>query len=104
MSSKLIVDAGVCRMKTEIIGEPDEEGNVKLTITSDCQYINNLADNLKVVNPYEMMQDNIVNNVVYKAAAEVVPHVACPVPCGIIKVLEVSGGLALKKPVTMNFE
>jgi len=41
---------------------------------------------------------------VYKLASDNIPHAACPVPCGMIKAIEVAGGLGLKRDVTIKVE
>ena len=42
-------------------------------------------------------------NIVYRTCS-CLPHVACPVPCSMVKAGEAAGMLALKKDVSMKFE
>jgi len=44
-----------------------------------------------------------LNNPVYRSAAMHLKHVACPVPMGILKALEVEMGLCVPKEVSIKF-
>ncbi len=44
----------------------------------------------------------INENPIYVCAGQHLPHSACPVPCALIKGLEVASGLGLKKDVHMT--
>jgi len=50
------------------------------------------------------MAEHICQTPFYKAADECLPHIACPVPCGFIKAMEVAAGLGLKRDVTFKIE
>jgi len=43
------------------------------------------------------------NNPVYRSAAKNLKHVACPVPSGILKALEVEAGLNVLKDASITF-
>ena len=45
----------------------------------------------------------VFQNPVYKSAAMHIRHVACPVPGGILKAIEVEFGVCLPKSVNMDF-
>jgi hypothetical protein len=42
--------------------------------------------------------------VIYKWASERLPHAACPVPCALVKAVEVAGDLGLKRAVKIEIE
>jgi hypothetical protein len=102
---KVTVEAGVCKMKTVIIAvsNPDT-GSVDLDIQSDCPNILKMSWTLKSVCPYTEVEAPMNETDTYKCASEAVPHAACPVPCGIVKAIEVAGDLGLKRDVIIKIE
>ena len=103
--TKLTVDAGACRFKTEIQGTGSEDYmSAHLVIVSDCPNIKKLAEVMKTVDPMGVVSSRIMDNAVMKLCSEHIPHPACPVPCAIVKAVEVAGGLGVKKNVSMTFE
>jgi len=102
---KVTVDAGVCRRKTVIIAKANPEtGMVELDIQSDCPDVLKMSWSIKPICPYTEVEEDMNKTDVYVLASEVLPHAACPVPCGMIKAVEVAGGLGLKKDVTIKIE
>jgi hypothetical protein len=95
------VSAGICGFKTTIKAERDDM-NCKLTISSDCEHINGLAQDLTIVDPYQEISHRGEGPVTLKLAAEHCPHAACPVPAAIIKTIEVESGLALPADVIIK--
>ena len=76
--------------------------SVTVTIESDCPMVRKMSP--ITVNPYETVPAKFVESPIYEAASQCIAHGACPVPCAIVKCIEVEGGLALKKPVSIEFE
>jgi len=102
---KVTVDAGVCKMKTIIIAKPNmDTGMVDIVIQSDCANVLKMSWTLKEVCPYTEVEAAMNETEIYKAASEAIPHAACPVPCGVVKAVEVAGGLGLKRNVTIIVE
>jgi len=102
---KVTVDAGVCKMKTIITAKANPDtGMVDVDIQSDCPNLLKLSWSFKSVCPYTEVEGAMNETEVYKAASENIPHAACPVPCGIMKAVEVAGGLGLKRDVTIKIE
>ncbi len=101
---KVTVDPGVCRMNTVILASMDEDMNVKLEITSDCPSIKKLAEKLPPISPYTEVGNHFLESQIYQTANDTVAHLACPVPCAIVKAVEVAGGLGLKRNVTITIE
>ena len=95
------VIAGICGFKSTIKAEKDGM-NCKLTISSDCEHINRLAQDLTMVDPYQEISHRGEGPVTLKLAATHCAHAACPVPAGIIKAIEVESGLALPADVTIK--
>lgn len=93
--------AGICGFKSTIQTEKDGM-NCKVTISSDCEHINRLAQNLTSVDPYQEISHRGEGPVTLRLAAEHCAHAACPVPAAIIKAIEVESGLALPADVTIK--
>ncbi len=97
------VDAGVCKMKTLIIAKENDMGMVEIEIKSDCPNILKMSWRLEPMSPYAEVEAEFHESEVYKLANDSIPHTACPVPAGIVKALEVAGGLGLKRNSTISF-
>jgi len=90
------INAGVCGHVTTV--EATMDGKVcKLTITSDCQAIQNLAKELTEVTPMLEISCKRATPQTLQMGMKHCFHAACPVPVGIIKAVEVAGRLALPK-------
>ena len=97
------VKAGVCGKTSRIVAEPGEDGmSVIVRIETDCPMVG--KNPVPVVIPWEEVGAPFSESKVYAWATENIRHTACPVPSGIIKSIEVAGGLGLKKDVSMTFE
>ena len=93
--------AGICGFKTTITAEKDD-ANCRLSISSDCEHINRLAQDLTTVDPFQEISYRGDGPVTLKLAAKHCAHAACPVPAAIIKAVEVESGLALPADVTIK--
>ncbi len=98
------VDAGVCKMRTKITAWSTEMGDVEYTIESDCPKILRLSWSVKPLNPFDVVEVPFKDNPVYLLASEELEHAACPVPCAIVKAIEVASGLGLKRDVSIKIE
>lgn len=102
---KVTVDAGVCRMRTVITAKANPDtGMVELDIQSDCPNVLKMSWSVKPICPYTEVEGDMSLTEVYKMASGAIPHTACPVPCGMIKAVEVAGGLGLKRDVIIKVE
>jgi hypothetical protein len=73
-----------------------------LAIDSDCPTIQQLARELRQVDPMEEITYRGKGPRTLKLAREHCLHPSCPVPAGIIKAVEVEAGLALPKDVAIS--
>ena len=96
------VSPGVCGFCTRIVGTADDMYNVKLEITSDCQHIRQLAEQLQEVSAFQELRLPINETTPYRLAAACKTHAACPIPSAIIKAIEVAAGMALPADVHMT--
>ena len=88
------VFSGICGFSTLVQATMAGE-RCALTITSDCQSIQQLADVLTQVDPLREISFRGEVPTTHEMAAKYCQHAACPVPVGIIKAVEVEAGLAL---------
>lgn len=99
--TKVIVFSGICGFSTEIVAEKDKK-RIYIGVTSECEMVRAMAQEISII---DMMAAFVgfMDNPVYKAASIHLSHVACPVPSGILKTLEVEAGLCLPKDVSIRF-
>ena len=87
----ITVDPGVCKMNAKIHAEPSEDMmSVVVTIDSPCKMIKAFAEALKPVGAYDEFTLPMVQNPVYITASEHITHSACPIPCAVLKAIEVA--------------
>lgn len=100
--TRVIVFSGICGFSTEIVAERVDKKKINIRITSECEMVRAMAQDISTL---DMMVAFIgfMDNTVYKAASRHLRHVACPVPSGILKTLEVEAGLCLPKDVSIRF-
>ena len=89
-------------MRTLITAKEDM-GMVHLDIKSDCPNVLKLSWGLQPISAYSEVEANIHESEIYGLADECIPHAACPVMAGIIKAIEVAGGLGLKRDCSIRF-
>ena len=98
------VDAGVCRFKTVITATMDEEMNIVFKVKSECPAVREMAKSMTPVPIFEAISMPFSENKIYKEFGAKLQHVACPVPCALVKTAEVTGDMALKKEVSIKLE
>jgi hypothetical protein len=99
----LNVDAGVCRFKTVIIATMDENMDIVYKVKSECPAVRAVAKTFQPVPLFDAVAKPFTENTIYKKC-NALQHVACPVPCGMVKAAEAAGEMALKKPVSFQWE
>lgn len=99
--SKAEISSGICGHVTTV--EATMDGKVcKLTITSDCKAIQQLAQELTEVNPLMEISSRRATPQTLQMGLKHCIHAACPVPVGIIKAVEVAAKLALPKDAVIK--
>jgi hypothetical protein len=98
------VISGICGFRASIQAVVDDNYEVELQITSDCAKIRNLASALPHVSALHEVGSPISDTETYQAASRCKLHTACPVPCGILKAVEVAAGLALPADVSITLQ
>jgi hypothetical protein len=97
------VEPGICGFHTEIRVMKIKTGRVGIVITSDCEQVTCLGNEIKELDIRETLKIPIDKNLAYEKAGLCSLHPGCPVPCGLIKASEVELGLALKKDIKITF-
>ena len=93
--------AGNCGFNTKV--EATMDGKVcKLQITSECEAIRKLGDELTEVSPYQEISFKRAMPKIHAAGHKFCTHAACPVPVGIIKAVEIEARLALPTDVVIR--
>ncbi|MCC6727778.1 MAG: hypothetical protein IT208_00390 [Chthonomonadales bacterium] len=97
------IDAGICGFHTTVNAQMNGEECV-LSIESDCEAIQKLAEHVKRVDPFREISFRGEGPQVLAMAVKHCRHTACPVPAGILKAMEVAAGLALPRDATIRVE
>jgi hypothetical protein len=92
--SKAEIVSGICGFRATV--EAHLEGRrCVLSIQSDCDAIQRLAQELTEVDPFREISFRGEGPLTLRMGSKHCYHPACPVPVGIIKAVEVAAGLAL---------
>ena len=94
--SKAEIQSGICGHVSTV--EAKMDGKIcKVSITSTCKAIQQLAQELTEVNPMMEISCKRATPQTLQMGLKHCYHAACPVPVGIIKAIEVEAKLALPK-------
>ncbi len=101
--SRACIYAGICGFSTDVEATSEDRQHVTLHIESECPDVKRLAKKLngQTYDAYEVIgpcaqPGSIFDTEVMTLCGEL-PHVACPVPAGIHKAIEIAAGLALPR-------
>jgi len=100
--TKVRVDPGQCGMAAVVEVTKKDKRFFQLRITSSCEMVVKLAEEIPTLTLADAFK-KLLDNPVYKKGGTCIKHVACPVPCAILKALEVEAGLGVPKDVTIVF-
>ena len=101
--TKILIQPGACGMLVTVEVKKKDKKTCTLTITSECKMVEKLGAELPELTFMDVFK-RLLDNPVYTKGAACLKHVACPVPSGILKALEVEGGLAVPRDVSIVFE
>jgi hypothetical protein len=96
------INPGICGLKTTVHAQANGDRTIHLTIESDCKAVCKLGEQLKDVDPYREFTWRRGGPQTLENAPQCLSHPACPVPSGIIKVVEIEAGLALPADVSIK--
>lgn len=102
---KISVFAGACGEKVEATAESADGRYVRISITQCCRHVSLMKSTLEngPLDGFELMR-NIRKSMIYDAAGACLPHVTCPVPSALHKLVEAELGLAVPVDVTIKFD
>ena len=98
------VDPGACRLHSQVTGWMDNEGLLRVSITSDCRYVVEFGKGLQPMDPMEVLRMPYSENSVYIEGGKTLKHATCAVPLAVLKCLEVAGGMGIKRDVHLTFQ
>jgi chitinase len=101
--TKIRIQPGACGMLITAEVKKKDKKTFTLTMTSECEMVKKLGAELPELNFMDAFK-RVLDNPVYTKGAICLKHVACPVPTGILKALEVEAGLAVPRDVSIVFE
>ena len=101
--AKVVIRSGSCGFTSTVTAVKGEDRKVRITIESDCEQVRKMQEDIVLLDRMDAFK-RFADNPVYRSAAKRLKHVACPVPCGILKALEVAAGLNLPKDAVILFE
>jgi len=100
------VKPGACGLESKIMvtkkNVDSDNYCVDIHIESESDNIKRLAKELTEVNGFEEVFKSFLTSEVYRLSSKCKLHLACPVPCAIIKAVEVECGLALPRDVEIK--
>ncbi len=99
--AKAEIFAGICGFTT-IVEATMDDSQCNLDISSECQNIQRMAEELTQVQPYQEAFYQRSTPLTHQMAAKHCTHTSCPVPVGIIKAVEVEAKLALPADVSIK--
>jgi hypothetical protein len=100
--AKAEIHSGKCGYTTTVEAVQNGDELVSLTITSQCKGCQKLGAALTEVDPLREISYRGEGPQVIEMASKYLAHPACPVPAGIIKVVEVAAGLALPQDASIK--
>ncbi len=95
--------SGICGFTTKVIAASEDRQHVTLKVTSGCPDVIKIAKKLNAqsFDAYTEIGPCAQPGSIYEtgmmAICGALPHVACPVPSGICKAMEIAAGLALPR-------
>jgi hypothetical protein len=100
--SHVEVQAGICGHVTQIEAAAADGQTVRLHIASTCENVRKLAEELTEVDAFQEISYRRAGPRTLQLSTQYLKHPACPVAAGIVKAVEVAGGLALPKDAVIK--
>lgn len=97
------VKAGECGQESSIEGRKIDPITIAFEITTTCEHIQALADELGEVNAGHELSCSLTETTIYTLAAKHVCRNSCVVPAAILKMLEVTAGVFLPGDCHIEF-
>ncbi len=98
------VDPGACRLHSKVIGWMDDDGMLRVHITSDCRSVVEFGKHLRPMEVMEVLRMPYCENSIYLEGGRTLKHATCAVPLAVLKCLEVAGGMGVKRGIHLTFQ
>ncbi|MCL2337960.1 MAG: hypothetical protein FWC60_11140 [Firmicutes bacterium] len=102
--TKVKVIAGACGFTSVIKVEKIRKMCVKVEVISACQYLRSLNEDMLEIDCSKNVFVKIKDSYIYEIASKKLRDTDCPVPCAIIKGIQVELGGATEKDVHMKIQ
>jgi hypothetical protein len=100
--TKVIVNSGACGFIVTITAEKGAGGKIAVSLDTDCEMVKKMREDIAVLDRLAPLT-GFQSNPVHRSASKHLRHVACAVPSGILKAVEVEAGLNVTKDATIIF-
>jgi hypothetical protein len=100
--TKVIVNSGACGYSVTITAKKNKDNTIVVDLDTECAMVKKMLEDIAVLDRFAPLT-GFQSNPVYRSAAKHLKHVACPVPSGILKALEVEAGLNVPKDAVISF-
>ncbi len=100
--TKVRINPGVCGFGVTVSVQKDQDRNIRVSLDTECEMVKKMAEEIAFLD-FRAPFSAIMHNPVYRSASKNLRHAACPVPCGILKAIEVELGACLPRPVDISF-
>jgi len=98
------VTAGACGFTSVIKVHKVGKMKVQVQIISACQDLRSMNEDLALVDCSKGVFGKMIDSVIYQVASKRLKHPDCPIPCAIIKTIQVELDGAIPKDVIIKIE
>lgn len=101
--TRVVIRSGSCGFTATVTADKGADRKISISLVSDCEMVQKMQQDIGSLERLDAFK-GFMDNPVYRSAAKHLKHVACPVPSGILKALEVEAGLNLPREATIVFD
>jgi hypothetical protein len=102
MATKVIINPGACGFTATVVITKKDNKCFSVSVTTECEMGKKLGGEISELAVADVFK-RLMDNPVYRKAQTCLRHVACPVPAGILKALEVEAGMNVPKDASIVF-
>lgn len=102
--TRVTVEAGACGFKAIIRVRRLGGSQLQLHISSPCEMLKAMNRELGVVDWKQGVFGRLLDSVVYRCAHQHIKHLDCPVPCAVVKAIQVEVGAAVPAPASISIQ
>jgi hypothetical protein len=100
--TQVSVNSGICGFSVTIKAKKVKDKKIQITLDTDCDMVKQMNKDISKIDIRAAFAGHL-SNPVHMSAARHLKHVACPVPTGILKAIEVEAGVCLPEDVSIIF-